>query len=43
MWLELPSEVVSEIMKTHPEDAALEAVTSKWAEDEEKACWDNIV
>ena len=41
--LKLPSDVVSEIMKTHPEDAALEAVISKWAEDERKACWDNIV
>ena len=41
--LKLPSDVVSEIMKTHPEDAVLAAVISKWAEDERKACWDNIV
>ena len=41
--LKLPSDVVSVIMKTHPVDAALEAVISKWAEDEKKACWDNIV
>ena len=41
--LKLPSNMVSEIMKTHPEDAALEAVISKWAEDEKKACRHNIV
>ena len=41
--LKLSSGVVSEILKSHQGDAALEAVISKWAEDEKKACWDNIV
>ena len=43
MCLKLPSDVVSEIMKTYPVDAALEAVISMWAEDEKKVCWNNIV
>ena len=43
MCLKLSSDVVSEIMKTHPVDAALEAVISKWAEDEKKASRNNIL
>ena len=43
MWLKLPSDVVSEIMKTHPAHAALEAVIPKLADNEKKACRDNIV
>ena len=39
MWLKLPSDVVSEIIKTHPVDTALEVFISKWAEDEKKASW----
>ena len=35
--------MLSEILKTHPEDAALEAIISKWAEDKKKVCWDGIV
>ena len=35
--------MVTEIIKTHPVEAALEAVISKWAEDVKKACWGNIV
>ena len=43
MCLKLPSDVVSEIIKPHPVDTALDAVILKWAEDEKKACWNNTV